>query len=66
MWPKHYKDYPPDEPLIRYQVEAGRGIIGCEMHELNGWGENVHVYRKKRKGPLARLFLSIFGKVKGT
>lgn len=39
MWPKIYKDYPPDSPLKKEQVTQGRGIIGCEMHELNGWGD---------------------------
>jgi hypothetical protein len=38
MWPKSYKDYPIDTPLIKQQVRPGKGIIGCEMHELNGWG----------------------------
>lgn len=43
MWPKSYKDYREDEPLIKYQVEPSRGIIGCEMHELNGWGNTLHI-----------------------
>lgn len=43
MWPKAYKDYPEDKPLFHYPVEPGRGIIGCEMHELNGWGNTLHV-----------------------
>lgn len=38
MWFKHYRDYPIDQPLIKEPVEAGHGIIGCEMHDLNGWG----------------------------
>lgn len=38
MWFKEYRDYPIDTPLIQKRVESGHGIIGCEMHELNGWG----------------------------
>jgi len=40
MWPKSYKDCPKDKPLIKYEVEPSRGIIGCEMHEINGWGNS--------------------------
>lgn len=39
MWPKNYKDYPEDESLVQNQVEPGHGIVGCEMHDLNGWGD---------------------------
>lgn len=53
MWPKVYRDYPVDKPLIKYPVEPGHGIIGCEMHELNGWGNTLHVpsekYSRKRR-----------------
>lgn len=38
MWLKEYRDYHPDKPLKKYRVEPSRGIIGCEMDELNGWG----------------------------
>jgi hypothetical protein len=62
MWPKEYKDYPEDEPLIKYQVEPGKGIIGCEMHDLNGWGNTIHIPRKKKKGPLASLLTTLFVK----
>ncbi len=48
MWPKSYKDYELDRPLIKYQVEPSHGIIGCEMHELNGWGNTLHIPRKRR------------------
>lgn len=58
MWPKSYKDYKKDESLMKYQVEPGHGIIGCEMHELNGWGSSFHIPRKKRnKNLFERLFL---------
>ena len=49
MWPKSYRDYPVDTQLIHYQVRPGHGIIGCEMHELNGWGNEIHIPKKKRK-----------------
>jgi hypothetical protein len=41
MWPKFYRDYKVDATLIKHQVEPGRGIVGCEMHDLNGWGTTV-------------------------
>lgn len=60
MWPKKYRDYEEDKPLIKYPVEPGDGIIGCEMHDLNGWGNVIHVpIKKKRKGLIAAL-LSVF------
>lgn len=43
MWPKSYKDYPKDTPLVKQQLQSGKGIIGCEMSELNGWGESYHI-----------------------
>ncbi len=42
MWPKAYRDYKRDQPLIKYQVSSGHGIIGCEMHDINGWGDYWH------------------------
>lgn len=38
MWARKYKDYPPDTDLKKEQVESNSGIVGCEMHELFGWG----------------------------
>lgn len=62
MWPKKYRDYPPDKPLIKEQVQPGDGIIGCEMHEINGWGNNLHIPRKKhRKGFFSKLIKRMFG-----
>lgn len=55
MWFKEYRDYPIDKPLIQEQVEPGRGIIGCEMHDLNGWGTHLHQIKPCKKGILARL-----------
>lgn len=43
MWPKSYRDYKIDAPLIKQQVEPSHGIIGCEMHDLNGWGNSLHI-----------------------
>ena len=56
MWPKRYKDYPVDEPLKKEVVEPGKGIVGVEMHDINGWGLERHVPRKRKTGLLARLF----------
>ena len=42
MWPKSYKDYPKDTPLVKNRVEPGKGIVGCEMSEPNGWGDTFH------------------------
>lgn len=55
MWFKEYRDYPTDKPLIKEQVESGHGIIGCEMHDLNGWGTHLHQERSKNNGVLRRL-----------
>ncbi len=49
MWFKEYRDYKVDTPLIKEQIEPGRGIIGCEMHDLNGWGDEIHHHRKSGK-----------------
>lgn len=52
MWPKAYRDYETDQPLIKYQVEPSHGIIGCEMHDLNGWGNTIHIPRGWFAGPV--------------
>lgn len=57
MWPKSYRDYKIDEPLKKYKVEPGQGIQGCEMHDLNGWGNLLHVPLKKQKKGLVRTLL---------
>lgn len=62
MWPKEYKDYPVDSPLVKEQVEPGKGIIGCEMHDLNGYGLTKHKSRKgKKKSLLVVLAQLLFG-----
>lgn len=69
MWPKNYKDYPPDTPIIHYPVEPGKGITGCEMHEINGWGDHVHYpiqRQRRRKGVIAKLLAYLFGTEKET
>lgn len=61
MWFKEYRDYPIDRPLIKEQVEPNKGIIGCEMHDLNGWGTHLHQIKRKKKGWWAKL-ISLFAK----
>ncbi len=61
MWFRAFKDYPPDTPLRHEKVEPGKGITGCEMHEINGWGEEQHRYRKPRKGMISRMLDYWFG-----
>ena len=29
-------------------IEPGKGIQGCEMHELNGWGSEYQIVKPKR------------------
>ncbi|MEX1012318.1 MAG: hypothetical protein WD595_05925 [Waddliaceae bacterium] len=49
MWPKNYQDYPEDALLKKEKVESGKGIVGCEMHDVNGWGETFHHKKTKAK-----------------
>ena len=62
MWPKSYKDYPKDETLKKEQVSSGKGIVGCEMHDLNGWGSSLHQPRPKKRGLMYHLLEKIFGR----
>lgn len=62
MWFREYKDYPIDAPLKKEQVEPGRGITGCEMHERNGWQDHIHVYKPKKKGLISRMLDHWFGR----
>lgn len=51
MWPKRYRDYPQDKPLIQEPLYPGHGIIGCEMHDLNGW-DTTTLFHKPSKNRL--------------
>lgn len=62
MWPKVYKDYPVDTQLKKAQLSAGSGMQGCEMHELNGWGDTLHhPARAKRRSLISILLRRIEG-----
>jgi hypothetical protein len=62
MWAREFKDYPTDSMLKKEQVESGHGIVGCEMHEIFGWGQTYHIPPKKEKRGLFRtLLVSLFG-----
>lgn len=61
MWPKEYKDYPPDSVLKKEKVAPLKGIVGCEMNEVNGWGESFHWKRKQKRGVLYTLLMRVFG-----
>lgn len=65
MWHKEYRDYEVDKPLIKYRVEPGKGIIGCEMHDLNGWGNVIHIPFKKGRYNFFSSFLSYWRKKRG-
>ena len=62
MWDREYRDYKPDEPLRKQNLESGRGIVGCEMHEIFGWGSRLHTPCPPEKGFLAVLLNRWFGK----
>lgn len=58
MWDREYRDYKRDQPLVKEQIEPGRGLAGCEMHELNGWGNTLqHPVKKKKRGLIASLLI---------
>lgn len=63
MWSKNYRDYPKDRELKKQKVEPLRGITGCEMHEINGWGESYHHHNRKRG--LLYFLTSLFSGSKG-
>lgn len=63
MWFREFKDYKIDQAMVQYPVEPGHGIIGCEMHEVNGWGNTLHFSRKRKKhGFLAEILMYFFHK----
>lgn len=62
MWFKRYKDYPIDAPLLKETVESGKGVIGCEMHDRNGWGiEQHHAVPMQARSVWRRWISSIWG-----
>lgn len=61
MWPKSYKDYPKDQSLKKERVSSGKGIVGCEMHEINGWGNTHHRHRSRKRGAVYHLLEKLFG-----
>lgn len=63
MWHREYRDYPLDSPLVHQSVEPNNGIVGCEMHEINGWGTTLHTYAKRpKRGFFSRIYHALFGK----
>ena len=64
MWFREFKDYPIDSTLIHNKVESGKGITGCEMHDHMGWGNQIHIPPKRRKGMLSTLLSYVFGSEK--
>jgi hypothetical protein len=62
MWHNTYKDHEEDGPFSRQKVRTGKGIIGCEMHEIQGWGHAFHRPRKKKPGIFETLLTALFKK----
>lgn len=62
MWFKEYRDYPIDAPVIKEPVEPGKGIVGCQMHEINGWGNTLDFSSKKKRKSRSRSFFSYLNK----
>ncbi len=62
MWYREFSDYKPDEPLNKQTIETGRGIIGCQMHEIFGWGNRLHHPQERKKGFLSTLLTRVFAK----
>lgn len=62
MWWKEYADYRYDKPMKRETVETGKGIIGCEMHDVHGYGTTDHKSQYYRRGGvLTGLMTYLFG-----
>ena len=61
MWFREFKDYPIDTPLRKNKLEPGKGIVGCEMHDLMGWGNQIHEPPRPRQGLIATLLNTLFG-----
>lgn len=62
MWHNTHKDYKHDGASIKERVEPSKGIVGCEMHERNGWGNTLHRPKKKKAGWLSTLLNLLFKK----
>jgi hypothetical protein len=60
MWDKEFRDYKRDQPLIKERIETGKNFSGCEMHELNGWGNTLQHPKKKKRGFIASLLIYLF------
>lgn len=60
MWEREYRNYKRDKPLVQQELEPGKGLIGCEMHELNGWGNTLDRPQGKKRGFLASLLIDLF------
>lgn len=57
MWFKQFKDYPIDSSLKKERKEPGKGFNGCEMHELNGWGESFAREKPAHKEGFIKKFI---------
>jgi len=64
MWDKDYRDYKRDEPLVKQKVEPSKGIFGCEMHEINGWGNTLQHSSEKKKGFISSIISRFLLKIK--
>lgn len=60
MWHREYQDYKTDHPNVKESIEPSRGITGCEMHEVFGWGNSLHHPVKKKHGWLASMITYFF------
>ena len=60
MWQKEYRDYKLDDPLVKQTVEPSKGLIGCEMHEPNGWGNTRHIPKKTPKKGFLSILVNFF------
>jgi len=61
MWEQEYQDYPPDARLRKHRVETGRGIVGCEMNDIQGWGLTHPPPQRKKRGALSTLMRCFLG-----
>ena len=60
MWHREFRDYRIDQKMIKESIEPGKGIVGCEMHEINGWGNTLQHPQKKKRGFLGSLIAHLF------